>query len=386
MIGLARMSGYDIRLEIALNILFATGTLVLFVWPFFRATRTSKIGGFPWILPVFSLLVYSLNQGENWLWGWQVQIFLNVLAVVAGCLLLGSLSERFSRGRMGAAMAMGVVALYSFANGLVYWVIGLMAVAALPLEKRKQRWLAVSAWLLVMTGIFLAYFHEFVFDSPSGKPWFYFILHPLIYLRYVLQYLGAAIINYEMYALVFGLLGLLFFGWMTVFLWRRQKAAFRLVMPFFLLGLYAVGSAMLTGIGRVGFGPVQAMSYRYVTFSSLLWVANFVYLFYLLKILPGMVRKRGTRLSVKGVTLLFAFLLLLGVVRTSYRVGHRVFVSHHHRLAPVYLELRRGYTPSDDLLRRLYIDADYVRQGLNILQKYHLSVFRRSQPRVEPER
>jgi len=382
MLGLAKLSGYNICFELGANILLATGILILIIWQFFRSAKALNLKSAPWILPIFSLLVYSLNQGENWLWGWQIQIFLNVVAVVGGCLLLGNLSERLSWSRLGGAMMTGLGAVYSFANGLIFWALGLVALLILQFKTRKEKGTALVVWSLVMASVFLSYFYRFHFDSPSGEPWAYFLKHPAQYTRYVLQYLGAAIINYEEYAFLFGLGGLLFFGGMSALLWRRRGGLFRPILPFFFLGLYAVGCAMLTGSGRVGFGTVQAMSYRYVTFSSLLWVANFVYFLVLLELTPKMLKKRMARVSSRALILFLVFLLLLGAIRTSYRVGHRVFVSHHRRLAPVYFEFRRNPTPGDELLFRLYVDADYVRQGINILKKHGLSVFRKPWPRV----
>lgn len=376
MIGLARLSGYNILGELIANIVLATVILVLGSWQFFRARKVLGLGGFPWVIPVFSLLVYSLNQGENWLWGWQIQIFLNAAAVVGGFCLLGGAGKRFRWGRFWGAMVAGVVAVFSFANGLVFWVVALAALARQEFDTRKQKRLGAGTWAAAIVGLFALYFYRFRLDSPSGKPWFYFLAHPLIYARYVFQYMGATIINYETGALVFGLVGLLFFGGMSFLLWRRARGTFQALHLFFLLGLYALGCAMLTGIGRAGFGPVQAMSYRYVTFSSLLWMANFVYLFLLFQLSRQKLKKRIGRALIQSSLFLFVFLLLFGIGRTSYRVGHRVFVTHHQRLFPVYQEIRQKSEPSNELLLRLYVDADYVREGMRILQKHRLSVFR----------
>lgn len=380
MIGLARLSGYNIFFELGANIVIATAILILIISQFLRIAKTLERGFFPWTIPIFSLLIYSLNQGENWLWGWQLQIFLNILAVVAGCLSFAETGQRSTWLKLGSAMGAGGIAAYSFANGLLFWPLGLVALLIQPWRGQKQKWMAVMAWFAGMASVFLSYFYQFRFTSPSGQPWFYFLSHPAEYVCYVLQYLGAAVINYEKYALIFGLVGLLFFITMSAALWRQGKNFFRPLLPFFLLGLYAIGCAGLTGIGRVSFGPVQAMSYRYVTFSSLLWMANFVYLFLLLQRVRKKTPKPLVRVVGQGAVLVFIFLLLVGIGRTSYRVGHRVFVSHHHRLAPVRLEFEGNPVPRDELLLRVYVDADYVREGLKILKKHELSVFRKGAP------
>ncbi|MBM3285630.1 MAG: hypothetical protein FJY81_07125, partial [Candidatus Aminicenantes bacterium] len=53
MVGLARISAYNILHELVANILLATGILVLITWQFFRAKRALNLGGIPWVVPVF---------------------------------------------------------------------------------------------------------------------------------------------------------------------------------------------------------------------------------------------------------------------------------------------------------------------------------------------
>jgi hypothetical protein len=81
----------------------------------------------------------------------------------------------------------------------------------------------------------------------------------------------------------------------------------------------------------------------------------------------------GRTLSLAGIGVLF-FIILFGIARTSYRVGHRVFKSYHSRMLPARSELLQG--EDEQLLLRLYIDADYVRRGVEVLKKHGLSVFR----------
>jgi len=187
-------------------------------------------------------------------------------------------------------------------------------------------------------------------------------------------YLGAPIITYPEYAFFLGILCLILFGSTAWFFLRKHRRAIAAALPFLLLGLYSIACAALTGTGRVGFGMAQATSYRYVSFSNLIWFSNFIFL---------ALQFKETRLDSKSPIRDRIKIMILAVVvsslvflvgRTSYRVGHRVLESYHHHLTPARSELLRG---SDDaLLHRLYIDADYVRQGIKVLRKHRLSVFR----------
>ncbi|MEW5901949.1 MAG: hypothetical protein AB1715_10840, partial [Acidobacteriota bacterium] len=303
---------------------------------------------------------------------WQIQIFLNVFSVVLGFILLTRLE--FNWRRFGLAVLLGIIATYSFANGLAYWALGFAGLVLLPFKARRVKFLALAGWAAATAAILFSYLWRFHYDAPSGKPWTYFLEQPVKYLGYILKYLGAAIINYEDYALVFGLLGLLLFAGMTIAVLRKGKEWRRPLLPFLLFGLYALGCAMLTGIGRVAFGSVQAMSYRYVTFSNLIWVADFLFLYILSQEIRRQSKPRLRRgISAAAVSILI-FVLLFGIARTSYRVGHRVLKSYHARLSEARSELLRGEDKT--LLLRLYIDADYVRQGIETLRKHKLSVFR----------
>jgi hypothetical protein len=386
MLGLAHLSGYNISYELIFSILLAVG---IFIFVFFRTKKTfSLLGspGFPWITTVLSLLVFSLHQGENWVWGWQIQIFLNVLAVVLGLVVLASPELRW--GNFAVGVACGIVATFSYANGLAYWPLAFLALLLVPSASRRRKLTALAIWLGLTVLVFISYFYRFAAASPSGKPLFYFAIHPLEYIHYILGYLGAPIITYPGYAFFMGILCLILFGSTVWFFSRKGREAIVAALPFLLLGLYSLACAVLTGIGRVGFGLAQATSYRYVTFSNLIWFSNFIFLALEFKE-TWLDWKSPIRLRLKIVTLVVILLSLIFLIgRTSYRVGHRVLESYHYRLVPARSELLTGR--DDDLLHRLYIDADYVRQGIKILKKHRLSVFRQasssgSRPRLSSD-
>jgi len=372
MLGLAHASRYNIVWELVVIILLAAGIFVLLWNQFSRTIKALGYFGFPWAVPIFSLLVFSLGQSENWLWGWQIQIFLNVLAAIAGLILLGSGAFRW--GKFLGALGFGILATYSFANGLIFWPLGFLALILAPFGRKGQKTLALTAWTAATTAVAISYLCQFRYESPSGKPWTQFLNQPGDYLQYLLKYLGRPVINYEKYALAIGLIGLLLFGAFSFLLFRKKHGETRALLPFFLFGFYSIGCGLLTGIGRVGFGSAQAMSGRYVPFSILIWVSNFAFLFILLQDIRARTRTwLGRILSFAGIGGL-SIILVFGIVRTSYRVGYRVFKSYHARMLPARSELSRG--EDKQLLVRLYIDADHVRQGIGILKKHNLSVFR----------
>ena len=229
-------------------------------------------------------------------------------------------------------------------------------------------------WAAASAGVAATYLYQFRYESPWGTPWTQFLAHPGEYIRYLLTYLGRPVINCQEYAVVIGLIGFLLFAFLSLRLCLAKRPGYPDILPFFFFGLYACGCGLLTGIGRVGFGSAQAMSNRNVPFSALIWVANVAFLFFLSQEIRTKARTRAKRtLGQAGLGLLLLF-LVFWIGRTSYRVGHRIFKSYHSRMLPARQELLRG--EDEELLRRLHADADYVRWGMDILKKHHLSVFR----------
>jgi hypothetical protein len=372
MLGLAHASRYNIVWELVVIIILAAAIFVLLWHQFSKTIRALGYSGFPWVVPLFSLLVFSLGQSENWLWGWQIQIFLNVLAAIAGFVLLGGRTFRW--GKFWWALGFGIVATYSFANGLIFWPLGFLAIILAPPRSKQPKALALSAWAVATIGVAASYIYQFRYESPSGKPWTQFLNQPGEYLQYLFKYLGRPVINYEEYALALGIIGLLLFGFSSLSFFFKKRGKVQAILPFFLFGLYSIGCGLLTGIGRVGFGSAQAMSGRYVPFSALIWVSNCAFLYILSQEIRARMRALPPRiLSFAGIGVL-SFIILFGIARTSYRVGHRVFKSYHSRMLPARSELLRG--EDEQLLLRLYIDADYVRRGIEVLKKHGLSVFR----------
>jgi len=372
MLGLAHASRYNIVWELVVIILLAAAIFVLLWRQFSRTIKALGYSGFPWAVPVSSLLVFTLGQAENWLWGWQIQIFLNVLAATAGFVLLDSPTFRW--GKFWCGLGFGILATYSFANGLIFWPLGFLALILIPSGGRRRKTLALTAWAAAAATVAISYLYRFRYESPSGKPWTHFLNHPGDYLQYLLKYLGRPIVNYEEYAMAIGFVGLLLFGTFSFLLFRKKHGETQAIRPFFLLGLYSLGCGLLTGVGRIGFGSAQAMSGRYVPFSALIWVSNFAFLYILSQEIRARIRARPGRIfSLAGIGVL-SIVLVFGIARTSYRVGYRVFKSYHARMLPARSELLRG--EDEQLLLRLYIDADYVRRGTSVLKKHSLSVFR----------
>jgi hypothetical protein len=282
MLALARLTGWNTRCELAVNIILALGIFAVFIHQVKITGRKLGIAGLRWAIPAISLIVFSISQYQNWLWGWQLQMFLNLLAVVGGILLLAN--ETFSWRRFAAAALLGMVATYSFANGLLFWPIGLVMLLVVTAGK-KERLPALIAWLAVSVLMLWSYLYHY--QKPEEHPAVNLIFKmPVEYASYVLKYIGGICAQYVGgstptdgdFALVFGLAAILAMGWAGGMLVWKKIADFKTLLPYFGMSLYSIGSALMTGVGRVGFGSNQAIYSRYCTMVVPLWVSLVVFL------------------------------------------------------------------------------------------------------------
>lgn len=368
MLTLAWISHWNTAYELASSIAIAAATLALIALHLHRSRRSDTGYGALWVLPIVSVIVFSASQWENWLWGWQLQIFLSVLAVVTGLLLISN--QQRSWTTFAGSLAMGIVATYSFASGLLYWVVGLLAVGlgTRPRGRRLAIWMAVSA--LVMT----SYFHGFRSspDHPSMLQNFQSLDGFTNYVTYAITYLGAPLSRQDQRAAeMAGLSGLVAFGILTAAL-RRHPRVWPHLVPYVLMGLYAIAGAAVTALGRAGFGVNHALSSRYTTVSSLLWLAIVVLLGWVATQRPSHEKRQGL-----GRGPLLAYLTIAIIAVVTVRGSHEdavAFARWHRRLEPARRALM--VCCDDRLLSRLYPDPNVVRQRLATLKTHRLSVFR----------
>jgi len=362
-IPLARLTGWQIGYELTVNVLFAVGTLGVLLYQF---SATMAQLGYPrvnCVWPVISLLCFALSQWENWLQGFQILLFMNIFGVVAGLCVLGQ--PRLSPGSFVLAVILGVVATYTITNGLLYWGIGLGMLLLQHRHARPLYWWSWSGMSMLVVGV---YFYDY--QRPPGHPPLQVAFEqPLDYAAYVLMFLGAPL-QRDRYALIPGLFGLMLLLWL-VWQLHRHKQLMRF-LPYVGVTLYSVGSAVLIGLGRVGFGWQQALSSRYVTIASLLWVVVVMVLYWEWQQARDTAwQQQQHHMSIAICMAGIAGMVVLGSVRS-------IRPSVEWQYEPL-LRARQALiagNADDGVLARLYADPQYVREQVKHLQRYRLSIYR----------
>jgi hypothetical protein len=374
MLGLARLTGWDDGYEVAVNLALAgaAGLALLTQW---RATARRM--GWPvlgWLAALISLLVFSLTQWENWVWGWQMVYYLHTAAAVGALLLLANWAGRWRRW-LGAA-ALGLGATFSLAMGLLIWPVGLLLLLwPAPDARRGRAWWAAGAWALLGVVVFAVYFAGYPRLTGPG-PLQVLLGQPLAVAHYIFNYLGSPVFSYD-YAYVFGALGLVAWWAAAAWLVRRQWADPRPLLPYLGLGLYTQAGAAMVAVSRVQFGTHQAIASRYVTLSYPFWVSLVVLLYWVGAAQPAAARQPGwaflgrvrtwTTLALLGLT---AFVLLSASVGAVLGYEWR-----YQAVQPVRAAALAGGPISDALLAVVYPAPAEVRPQLEFLRQARLSLF-----------
>lgn len=365
MLALAKISGWNIGFEIAANVLLGIGIFLVFARYLF-STWGPRGGAWRWLLPFTSVLVFSPIQWENWVWGWQMSALMGVFASLLGLYLLSSSRDR--RWYFVAALACGVWSTYSFASGMVFWVVGPPGIWLSGAGRRRNR---LVAWAIVAAVTMATYFYDYHRPPQPSMLSNFASLHALgALLLYVLTYLGSPVAAYSQHAAAVAgsLLALVFVVLVVSLRGMREDPAF--LFPF-LVGLQTTGIAVISGLGRAWMGTGQALSSRYCSFSLPMWCAAGA-----LGVLWAH-NAIGDRRSRAGSWLTAAVLIaVLASAAASGRLGVRTVSGRNESLRFA----RRGLIvgKSDALLLMLYPNLTVVREHRAILLKLHLSVFRPS--------
>ena len=364
--GLALASGWNIRLELAISVAVALGTLLILIWSARRAgggsPRTMTL-----LAPVFAVLVCSTKQWENWLWGWQLTVFLNVAASVALFVLLTR--DRLTARRLIGGLLAALVATYSFASGLAVWPLGAWAIVRSSSPSRRA---FLALWVLVGSTVVLPYLAVLLGGGGTASVMATGLTAGVGFeiLLYLAKYLGTPLFGRSVTAAVAGAAGLTVF--VTMSAWElRAAAAGRPRFGFVLIGIYAMLGGVMAATGRVGMGTDQAMSSRYVTMSAPFWIALLVLIAG--RPLPAMSDDRWRIVALRS---LLVAIVAVAAVRASY-LSFPALAQRHARLEAGRAALIAG---DGDRFTLLYPDRQLVEARRATLLRLGLSVFREVTP------
>jgi hypothetical protein len=265
LLALAAPSGWDIRLELALNFLLGIGIFGAALAAAALAARADARPLRPWWPAVAGVLLCSLVQWQNWFLGWQSQLLLAALAMHLGFL---ALQVPRARGTLPGVIAAGVLASFSFASGLLWWPLALLGIFAQPATGTRNR----AAAAVALTAVLVGGIYFTGYTSPPHHPGLFSgLAHPVAAGMHALAGLGQPVAGWSLAASILaGALGGA--AWIGIAAAALRPGAARTLRLAALWGAWSVLAAGLTALPRAAFGVEQALSSRYATFAVPLWL------------------------------------------------------------------------------------------------------------------
>lgn len=331
-VPLAFISGWGKIYEILIGVLFAilNGMLILKIsrqcYPdISQSQRFHIINGLSW------LILFSLVQYQNWLWGLQLGIFLVNLCVTISLWVLNSQQPQHQKSLIWATLSM-MIASFTLAQGIIAWLAILPTVFLTNTTiksglKNSLIWLGLFG---ITTAVYVLGYNR---DNPSNFNLLYLLNHSVFWARFFLILLGAPLGFYSVpLANILGVLVLFSFG--GAIAWGYQKNGFQFlktVAPWISLALFALLFAAITTFGRAetaftDFGLDFALGSRYISNSLFLWVAVLqISLYFPNREVPILPWKRG----LTGVAIVIIFLTAINSVYAIKEGQFYRLVSNH---------------------------------------------------------
>jgi hypothetical protein len=368
-LAFAKFTHWNVRAEMFFSVLLCCGISAC-IYVLLKRTVPGTTQKHLLLWALCNLLIFAPVQAENWLWGFQLQIFIPTLGLVASLVVLGSQLRPVAK--FLATFLLVLVATFSFGGGLLLWpVIGLY----LLLQWEKKRWLIAWSALFILTAVFYfaGYHRQPVLGPETGNP--------LDYIAYFVQFNGVALTRSSLTAGAAISAGIVGTSGVVLFLtvcWLTLKSPIELRRAnssWFALGAYAVASAALAAYTRVSTGPQQALSSRYASISVNLYVA----LIGLVAIASQYSRasESSTKFSkffASSSTPFFTALLTLSALSFPAALDHMTILHRIRNEGLADLEFCTVIAPPEKLRNELLIRSEPsgIMQDVDLLDHLHL--------------
>jgi hypothetical protein len=221
------------------------------------------------------LTIFTPAKYEIWIFASGFPSFFPALFLVAGLIVAGT-DRLTTTWKFVLCGVLATASSFSLPNGLLTWGLTFPALLLMDKVPRWRAWLI--AWLGLCALCAAAYFWGY--HKPATLTAFAPAVSWTVYARFILKFLGGGLAyawkdHAALFADFFGAVQLvLFFAALGYCLRRiRDRVFVAKTTPWFALGLYSIGSAVLAALGRVGYGAPYALASRYVTFSVYLTIA-----------------------------------------------------------------------------------------------------------------
>jgi hypothetical protein len=387
MLPTAVLSKWNIFYWLVLSLVFAAGTFLLFAY---QITATGKqIGNTAanLLIPAVSIIVFSQKQFINWLFGIQLIVFMSIFFVVAGIVLLAK--KPFDVKYFISAAITGFIATFSFANGLVFWPLGVIIILLAPCPSFKQKSKYAFCWLIITAATVYLFFYQYNTSQEVSPSLSLHTIAAIIF--FVFSYLGNPLtpVNFHSFSnplfpgshylpFLLGIIGFIIFTVMSFVLIRQKRIPLWLMTPYFCFCLYSLASALMIAIGRVAsFGYKESLAARYVTHGNLFWIGILSLIYFAWQSVCDTKKpyaENTGRKNFRQYVFMFLFLILSSLsFVASYRSQEDFF-----KLRDDQERVRSDFiaTPEDGFVPPAWNMDKIHSEAFSIIRKRRLSIYR----------
>lgn len=324
-----------------------------------------------WGFGISALFFFSLDQSANWLWGWQVAVFINLTGALWTIerLSLPAISIR----NTGLAAIACPLAIYGFGTGWALIPIGFALLVLRGAYRTRSGQMSLLIWC-VLTSLLLWHFFLALNQSTaryglSALPDFSDWQSWIGMLEFTANFLASPVVRFARdSALVATLLGTGILVWaLSRLLAVDRQHAWTASLPFLAMAAYAVGSGLLTALGRwEAFGPLQALASRYISFGTFFWIAVFALAIFAIAKTSHRTHRRT--FVVLGLLLVLKIANQPSVIKKNVGLSNEIAGSAR-QVAAVYPEI----TP--DMYEVFLMPPQLAQSHLQVLHEHRVSLF-----------
>ncbi|WP_237396664.1 chloride channel protein [Okeania sp. KiyG1] len=352
-LGLAYLTNWDVRYEML--VIFMLACLVsVNIYRLNRLTVNANLLTTSVIALLANLLIFSPIQYDNWFWGIQLVVMMPIACITTAISVIYSYFN--TRYKFLICMMLCIISTFSYSNGMIAWVIVLpvltLVTAKSTSDLLKQKWLFLS-WIAVSISNIIIYFYDYQKPklSPSLIPAF---RHPEQTLHFFLAFLGSPLgsgfeISPLTSSIFIGGVEIGIFSCLFIYLLKHIKNLhlFQRTIGWIMIAFYSIISALITAVGRVGFGLESALSSKYTTFSLYLIIAIIHLLPIVFSHISSQINPRKSQVWLHKITEKFRYKASPFMDKKAVVNGASLAISNRPReekkfFDPILLFIRRG--------------------------------------------
>ena len=296
---MAALTGrWDVKDAMVLMFVMAcVGSFLLF--ELLRRTTSFQLGIRTWVWSLLNFVLFCPREYENFLWSIMLLCLTPPVALLAA--LLVNLSEIRLGWKILANSALAFLATYSFASGMLLWVLAAPTPPLRQFAGVQNRGANRAGWyaFYVLCGTLSVgfYFHHYI--HPQQLP--PFAASPtdaLPFFRFLLSWLGSLFVVSGADPLFFGCFFLAIFVALVIVAVRvaRREQSFRRFYPWIVIAAYALlsGTLIASGRMRLGIGSATASRYAVTVVFFYIGLAGLAASLYAVRVTAG--HRTGSRL------------------------------------------------------------------------------------------